>query len=81
VGRFFEDSFEGLLDHGLRDPIFSAHLLKTSVAVRDEIAVAGESCRGALLAALNRFLHSPIKMKHVRRNVRQAIALVSRDYT
>jgi nitrite reductase/ring-hydroxylating ferredoxin subunit len=78
--RFLESTFEGLLDHGLRDPIFPAHLLKTSVAVRDELPPASGPCRDALLASLNRLVHSPIKMKHVRRNVRQAMALVSRDY-
>jgi len=29
---------------------------------------------------LNRFLHSPIKQKHVRRLARQAIDLVERDF-
>ena len=77
---FFDDVDQRLLDHGMRDPIFSAHLLKTSVAVRSELAEASESCRAALLAALNRFLNSPIKMKHVRRLARQAIALVARDF-
>jgi len=33
-----------------------------------------------LLAALNRFLKSPLKTKHVRRTARQAIQLVSRDF-
>ncbi len=77
---FFDDVTRQLLDHGMRDPIFSAHLLKTSTAVRAELASASESCRAALLAALNRFLNSPIKMKHVRRLARQAIALVARDF-
>ncbi len=77
---FFAENRDRLLDHGLRDPIFSAHLLKTGAAVQDEWPHVSESCRGALLAGLNRFLHSPIKMKHVRRLARQAIALVSRDF-
>ena len=46
-----------LLDHGLRDPIFSAHVLTlTSVAVQGELRYASASCREALLAGLNRFL-------------------------
>ena len=77
---FFAASRDRLLDHGLRDPIFSAHLLKTSAAVQDELPHVSDSCRGVLLASLNRFLHSPIKMKHVRRLARQAIVLVSRDF-
>ena len=33
-----------------------------------------------LLAAFNRFFHSPLKQKHPRRLPRQAIALVRRDF-
>jgi hypothetical protein len=78
--RFFEDVREQLLDHGLLEPIYSCHLLKTARAVQTECVTAGPSCRAALLAALNRFLHSPIKQKHALRNARQAIALVQRDF-
>lgn len=77
---FFAQVRQDLLDHGLRDPIFSAHLVKTSLAVEEEIKHASASCQGALLAALNRFLHSPLKTKHVRRLARQAINLVARDF-
>jgi hypothetical protein len=77
---FFEDVHQRIFDHGQRDPIFSVHLLKTSVAVADELQNASASCREALLASLNRFLKSPIKRKHVRRLARQAINLVSRDF-
>ena len=77
---FFGETREMLLDHGMRRPIFSAHLVKTAQAVEEELAVASDSCRRYLLAGLNRFLHSPIKQKHVRRLARQAIALVSRDF-
>ncbi len=77
---FFSETREMLLDHGIRQPIFSAHLVKTTQAVEEELAVASETCRRYLLASLNRFLHSPIKQKHVRRFARQAIALVSRDF-
>jgi nitrite reductase/ring-hydroxylating ferredoxin subunit len=80
VDAFFRVVHERLFDHGLRDPIFSAHWLKTSMAVLDELAVASESCRRTLLAALNRFLNSPMKGKHVRRLARQAIHLVGRDF-
>ena len=77
---FFGDVREMLLDHGVRQPIFSAHLVKTTQAVEEELSVASDTCRRYLLAGLNRFLHSPIKQKHVRRFARQAIALVSRDF-
>jgi hypothetical protein len=78
--RFWADVREKLLDHGLRDPIFSSHLLKTSFAVEAEQPSASTECRQALLSSLNRFLHSPLKTKHTRRLARQAIDLVSRDF-
>jgi hypothetical protein len=80
VEAFFSESHERLLDHGLGDPIFAVHLLKTTRAVESELPEVSAECREALLAGLNRFLHSPLKMKHVRRLARQAIALVSRDF-
>lgn len=80
ANAFLENVRERLLDHGMRDPIFSSHLLKTSTAVAAELEVASPSCREALLASLNRFLGSPLKTKHARRLARQAIALVARDF-
>jgi hypothetical protein len=77
---FFAAAHERILDHGMRDPIFSAHLVKPVAAVLDELPYASASCRAALLASLNRYLHSPLKQQHVRRLARQAIALVQRDF-
>ena len=77
---FLEGAFQVILDHGLRDPIFSAHVLKTTVAVAEELLAAGESRVPSLLPSLNRFLNSPLKQKHVRRLARQANELVSRDF-
>lgn len=78
--HFFGEVHEMLLDHGMREPIFPAHLVKTAQAVQEELAAASDTCRRYLLAGLNRFLHAPIKQKHVRRFARQAIALVGRDF-
>jgi nitrite reductase/ring-hydroxylating ferredoxin subunit len=78
--EFFRRVHQQLFDHGYSDPIFSVHLLKTSLAVADELQAASESCRIAMLAALNRFLRSPLKTKHVRRTARQSINLVARDF-
>jgi nitrite reductase/ring-hydroxylating ferredoxin subunit len=77
---FFAAARERLLDHGIRDPIFSAHLVKPAAAVAAELPHASAACRAALLAGLNRYLHSPPKQQHVRRLARQAIALVRRDF-
>lgn len=67
---------ELLLDHGLALPIYSAHLLKTSTAVALELPNVAASTRALLLASLHRLLRSPIKQKHARRNVHQAMALI-----
>ena len=77
---FFSETHARLLDHGINEPIFAVHLLKTTLAVEAELPLASPACRESLLAALNRFLHSSVKRKHVRRLARQAIALVSRDF-
>jgi nitrite reductase/ring-hydroxylating ferredoxin subunit len=77
---FVAATHERILDHGMRDPIFSAHLIKPTAAVAEEAPHASASCRAALLASLNRYLQSPIKQQHVRRLARQAIALVQRDF-
>jgi nitrite reductase/ring-hydroxylating ferredoxin subunit len=81
LDAFFAETHERILDHGMRDPIFSAHLVKPTAAVAEELPYASPSCRAALLASLNRFLQSPIKQEHIRRLARQAIALVQRDFS
>lgn len=78
--NFFSDSIESILDHGVGIPIFSAHLIKTAFAVKEEVEFATESGKKYLLASLNRFLNSPLKQKHIRRTVRQGIGLVSKDF-
>ena len=79
-GAFIAKCHEELLDHGINEPIYAVHLVKTTRAVEAELPFASPECQEALLASLNRYLHSPTKMKHVRRIARQAIALVSRDF-
>ena len=80
VDGFFRDCKMGLLDHGQALPIYSAHLLKTTTAVEMEVPVASDRCASVLVMALNRFMNSPIRQKHVRRMVQQGIRLVARDY-
>lgn len=81
TGQFFSDTHDIILDSGIRDPIFVAHYLKTTIAVQAELPTASLSTQKVLLASLNRFVHSPIKQKHARRLANQAIALVARDYS
>ena len=56
------------------------HLLKTVLAVRSELRAGHpEDVRELLAAALNRFLHSPLKRKHARRTAVQAMKFVALD--
>jgi nitrite reductase/ring-hydroxylating ferredoxin subunit len=66
-----------VMDHGLSEPIFSAHLLKTLVAVEEELPHVSLTCAEALCSALDRFFSAPLKEKHPLRTARQALSLVS----
>ncbi len=69
----FEAIFERLLDHGEPVYIFPVHMLKLSIAAREEIRRRPDaSFVPTLLAALNRFVNEPVKRKHVRRVANQA---------
>ena len=62
------------LEAGFREPDSSPRLRPS------QSALATADTGVVLLASFNRFLHSPIKAKHVRRLVHQGIELVSRDF-
>jgi nitrite reductase/ring-hydroxylating ferredoxin subunit len=76
---FFAAAIEMLLDHGREENIVAVHLLKTTLAARAEVTsgAAGEGS-DLVLAGLNRFLQSPMRRRHVRRTMRQAMAFVAR---
>ncbi len=78
AGEFMRATIDGLFDHGQQENIVAVHLLKTTLAVRDELVdgVEGET-RAVLLAGLNRFLHSPLPRRHIRRTEKQAVALAA----
>jgi hypothetical protein len=78
--RFFAGAIDRLFDHGLEDYIVAIHLVKTILAAREEIrsGAAGDAAP-TLLAGLNRYFHTPLKEKHVRRTVRQALDFVGRE--
>ncbi|MDQ2695770.1 MAG: Rieske (2Fe-2S) protein [Pseudomonadota bacterium] len=78
--RFFATALDTVLDHGRDQYIVSVHWLKTVLAVREECqAGTAGVMNDVLLAALNRLLHSPLHLKHVRRTARQALDFVGRD--
>ncbi|MCI0415206.1 Rieske (2Fe-2S) protein [bacterium] len=78
--EFFRQCIEQILDHGKSTPIYAAHYVKTFLAVRTEVNFASETCAKYMLAGLNRYFHSPLKEKHVRRTVLQALDLVGLDF-
>ncbi len=74
---FFAMAIDGLLDHGREENIVAVHLLKTTLAARAEIAEGpADGPAQTLVAGMNRFLNSPLRRRHVRRTMRQAIRFV-----
>ena len=77
---FLDDQFRKLFDHGQFEYIVSCHLVKLLSAAADEWRCKpGARWQAPLFAAVNRFLHSPLKRKHALRTVNQAIALVGAE--
>jgi nitrite reductase/ring-hydroxylating ferredoxin subunit len=71
---------ETLLDHGLAQYIYPVHLVKTSAAVRDEIALGvPDATAAAMRAAVNRLFDARFKQRHLLRTARQALGFVARE--
>lgn len=75
---FIADSVGGLFDHGRDRFIISVHLTKTLLACIN-LMQADRALTPTLTAALNRFLHAPIKGRHVLRTARQMRELVQQE--
>ena len=76
---FFRSAVEKLLDHGQTENIVAVHLVKTTLAARDEaLSQAAGEAGDTIVAGLNRFLNSPLLRHHVRRTMRQAMEFVAR---
>lgn len=66
-----------MLDHGEPLYIFPAHTLKLATALKEELALSPDApWKPVALAALNRFVHEPMKRKHMRRVAKQATRFV-----
>lgn len=77
---FLDEARRGLVDHGQGEYIVSAHLIKTVTAVQAEVEAAPQGTAAPLLAAaVNRFLHSPLKRRHSLRTARQSIGFVAAE--
>jgi len=74
---YLNDFIASLIDHGERTFIFSAHYVKLSLAIREEVMHAPNSSQAPILvAALNRMIGDPLKAKHARRAAHQAANFV-----
>ena len=80
VQRFERDGLARVFDHGVGLYIYSAHMLKTWLAARDEIALGvPDDVAATLRAAVWRYLDTPVKQKHTKRAARLALAFVARE--
>lgn len=70
---------EQVLDHGQGEHIVAVHLLKTALAVREEMALLEPADADILLAALTRFFASPLKRRQARRTAYQSLQFVARE--
>jgi nitrite reductase/ring-hydroxylating ferredoxin subunit len=78
LAAFDAACLDRIFDHGERDYIFSAHLLKTYLAAREEVeAGLPPEIETVLMAAVNRYFRSPLKHKHTRRTAHQALRFVA----
>ena len=79
TGAQLRQLVERVLDHGQGEHIVSVHLLKTALAVRDEIECLEDGDARLLVAALARFFASPMKRRHARRTAHQSLQFVARE--
>jgi nitrite reductase/ring-hydroxylating ferredoxin subunit len=78
--EFLAREQHALYDHGIVEPIIACHRLKVLFALEDELAVAPDApWAGEMCAAVNRYLHTPMKRHHGVRNAAQAIDFVTRE--
>lgn len=71
--------FDRLYDHGQDEYIVSVHLVKTALAVHEEMGGLPEEKSEILSAALNRFFNSPLKRKQTKRTAYQSIQFVEKE--
>jgi len=74
-----QDLLARVMDHGEAEHIVSVHLLKTALAVGEEIALLEIDDARLLVAALTRFFESPLKRRQARRTAHQSLQFVARE--
>lgn len=79
-GAFLARALKGLIDHSQPEYIVSIHLVKLLTAVKAEVTASPAApWVPTLLAAVNRFLHEPLRRKNPLRTARQALAFVAAE--
>ena len=71
-------TLEQVYDHGQGEYIVSVHLLKTALAVRDEIEGLPTEQARLLVAAVKRFIGSPLRRRQPRRTAHQSLTFVAK---
>ena len=75
----FRQLVSEVLDHGLPEYIVSVHWLKTVLAAREECRFLTPEDQQIIFAAVNRFIHSPLKRRHLRRTAYQSLNFVDKE--
>ena len=71
---------QGLFDHGIPEPIIACHRLKVLFALEDELGAAPDApWADEMCAAVNRYLHTPMKRHHGLRIAAQALDFVAKE--
>ena len=79
-GAYLEETFRRYFDHGVAEPIVTAHLVKLTSAIGEELEAGPDApWRATLLAALRRFLENPPHRPQVLRLATQAITFVEQE--
>jgi hypothetical protein len=77
---FLAGAMKSLYDHGIPEPAIAAHRLKALCAVADELTAAPDAPWGeTVCAAMNRYLHTPMKHRHGLRIAAQAFDFIARE--
>ena len=77
--NMMQQLMDKVMDHGQDEYIVSVHLLKTAMAVAEEIQHLSEYEGRILVAALNRFFNSPLKRKQTHRTAYQSLKFVDKE--
>jgi hypothetical protein len=77
---FLAGATQALYDHGIPEPIIACHRLKVLIALEDELQAAPDAAWAeTACAAVNRYLHTPMKRHHGLRIAAQALDFVAKE--